>query len=147
MASRSILSLASWGGSIRASSAASASALRSVRTSTLPSASLTVFGGRRGFMGSGRVGALSESSRDTSKGTKDEIERLKDESVKKVKEGKGEHYSELGSDSESAVKADRNETNADPGMIEKVEDAAKRVVHDSAHAVKVGAKKLERATE
>ncbi|KAF4554751.1 Hypothetical protein D9617_3g018190 [Elsinoe fawcettii] len=40
----------------------------------------------------------------------DEAERAKQEQLKKAKAGKGEWHDELASDSESIIKADRNET-------------------------------------
>ncbi|KAF2094464.1 hypothetical protein NA57DRAFT_60506 [Rhizodiscina lignyota] len=60
-------------------------------------------------------------------GRAEEIEVHKQESLKKSKEGKGEWTEELGSSSESIIKAERGEMKTTAETIEKLQEETKKV--------------------
>ncbi|KAF2833023.1 hypothetical protein CC86DRAFT_376265 [Ophiobolus disseminans] len=63
-----------------------------------------------------------------SEGRAEEIEKKKQENLQKQKDGKGHWEEQLASDSESAVKADRNESGTSTQeQIKKLQEEAKKV--------------------
>jgi len=63
-----------------------------------------------------------------SEGRAEEVEKKKTEQLNKQKEGKGHWEEQLASDSESAVKADRNENNkSTKEQIKELQKEAKKV--------------------
>ena len=80
--------------------------------------------GRRDAQGRGfqisttRASGLKESSQDP------ESEKHKQDSLNKQRQGKGHWKPELASDSEEAIKADRNSTSSPSELAEKTKSAA-----------------------
>ncbi|KAF2472032.1 uncharacterized protein BDR25DRAFT_302835 [Lindgomyces ingoldianus] len=63
-------------------------------------------------------------------GRKDEIEREKDDLLKKHKEGKGHWKEQLASDSESIVKADRGEVEASKETIKELQEEGAKLAKE-----------------
>ncbi|KAF2032032.1 hypothetical protein EK21DRAFT_99350 [Setomelanomma holmii] len=67
-----------------------------------------------------------------SEGRSEEVEQKKQENLQKQKEGKGHWEEGLASDSESAIKADRNESNTSTNeQIKKLQKEAEKVAGKS----------------
>lgn len=84
--------------------------------SSRPATRQLALSSQRTFVTSG-VRALKESDRNTDE-TAQDYEKHKQDLLKKQKEGKGHWKSELGSNSEEAVKADRSHTGGKDGHSE-----------------------------
>ncbi|KAL1634876.1 hypothetical protein SLS56_001957 [Neofusicoccum ribis] len=81
---------------------------------------------RMGFQTSAMRFAGKESKLHE-EGRPDEIERHKQDALKKSKEGKGHWKDELASDSESIVKADRGEVEASEETIKKLQKETEKL--------------------
>ncbi|KAI9832235.1 MAG: hypothetical protein M1826_002239 [Phylliscum demangeonii] len=92
-----------------------------------PSTTTAPFARRRWLQSSAMRRALKET-RDQD-GIEHKIEHHKQDQLKKKEEGKNQWTEELASDSESAVKADRGETNADADHIEQLQKQTVDRIH------------------
>ncbi|MCJ1445856.1 MAG: hypothetical protein MMC23_006361 [Stictis urceolatum] len=91
--------------------------------------SLTARPATRAFSLSARRTALSESDHhDDSDARKAKIDTHKEESLKQSKDGSGKWKKELASNSEAAVKADRDEIDATEENIAKLQEETTQAV-------------------
>ncbi|KAJ4296452.1 hypothetical protein N0V90_006497 [Kalmusia sp. IMI 367209] len=67
-------------------------------------------------------------------GRADEVQKKKDEQLSKQKEGKGHWEEGLASDSESIVKADRNEAESSAETIQKLQEETAKIANKKSRA-------------
>ncbi|KZF19367.1 hypothetical protein L228DRAFT_250958 [Xylona heveae TC161] len=82
----------------------------------------------RPFSQTANVRALKESHTNQ-EGRGEQVEKSKQEGLKKQEEGKGYWHDDLASESESAVKADRGEIDATSEALKKLQKETEKIAH------------------